>query len=208
MEQTNSLNLRELLLGRPTRLRYVIRFSICPRIHNESVAEHCFYTAYLAMMMAADLNVRLEGVREQVSIGEIAMKAILHDMDESYSGDMIRMFKHSSPEIKGAMDTAAEKFMLQHSQEVVGHGGICTMWKEAKSDNLEGAIVALADFLSVLSYVVQEIQAGNHVMYEHLEDLKTFYETFHQSRYEPLKEYIDQAGRILFGMQARRIQIQ
>lgn len=203
MEETNNLNLRELLLGRPTRLRYVVRFSICPRVHNESVAEHSFYVGYYGLMIAADLASR--GV--EVNLGEVGMKAVQHDMDETYSGDMIRMFKHSSPEIKKAMDTASEKFMEEHSREVVGHGGVCQIWKEAKSDNLEGAIVSLCDFLSVLSYVVQEIQSGNHIMYEHLEDLKKFYETFHSKRYELLKEYVDQAGRIIFGMEARRIQI-
>lgn len=203
MAENNHLNLRELLLGRPTRLRYVVRFSICPRIHNESVAEHSYYTAYLAMMITADLL--SQGF--EVNGFAVTSKALTHDMDESYSGDMIRMFKHSSPEIKIAMDTAAEKFMEEHSQEVMGNNAVCLLWKEAKSDDLEGAIVSLADFLSVVSYVVQEIQAGNHVMYEHLEDLKKFYETFHAKRYDVLKEYVDQAGRILFGMEARRIQI-
>lgn len=197
------LNMRELLLGRPTRLRYVVRFSICPRVHDESVAEHSFYTAYFAMMIAQDLMVR----EVEVNGYEVASKALIHDMDETYSGDMIRMFKHSSPEIKDAMDKAAEGFMEQHSKDLLGHEGLCTIWKNAKSDNLEGAIVSLADFLSVLSYVVQEIQSGNHVMYEHLEDLKKFYESFHTDRYIELKEYIDQAGRIIFGMEARRIQI-
>lgn len=205
MDERNSLNLRELLLGRPTRLRYVIRFSICPRVHDESVAEHSYYTSLIAMLIAGDL--RRSGI--EVNLGEVAIKSLLHDMDETYSGDMIRMFKHSSPEIKDAMDKAANICMEKFSKELMGEGGhLATIWREAKSDNIEGAIVSLSDFLSVLSYVVQEIQSGNHIMYEHLEDLKKFYETFHAKKYQGLKEYIDQAGRIIFGIEARRIQIQ
>lgn len=204
MDETNRVNVRELLLGRPTRLRYVVRFSICPRIHNESVMEHTGHTAMIACIVAADL--RNQGL--EVNGFEVALKALYHDMDEAYSGDMIRMFKHSSPEVKSAMDNAAEVFMAQHSKEMVGDGGLCTFWKEAKSDNLEGYIVSYADFASVVSYVVQEIMAGNHVMYEHLEDLQKFYETFHVPKYNELRYYIEETGNILFGINARRIQIQ
>lgn len=206
------INLREVILGRPTRLRYVVRFSICPRTHDESVAEHSFYTAFIALMLARGLHYEYDsgqGLGRPLDLGLILSRALMHDMDESYSGDFIRMFKHSSPELKNAIDSACESFMTKLACELTHDEGpdILQMWSEAKEDDFEGAIVSLADFLSVVSYVVQEIQSGNHNMYEHLEDLKRFYETFHSKRYAFLEEYIKECGEILFGLEVRRIQL-
>lgn len=205
------INIREILLGRPTRLRYVVRFSICPRVHDESVAEHSFYTAYIAMMIAVDIHrghLANGDSRGRVDIGLVVSRALMHDMDESYSGDFIRMFKHSSPEVKNAIDSASEGFMKKFTHTVAnGAEWVFNLWKEAKDTSIEGLIVSLSDFLSVVSYVVQEINAGNHNMFEHLEDLRKFYETFHDKKYDELRPYIEEAGKIIFAVDSRRIQI-
>ena len=41
----NPLDLKELLLGDPNRLRYVQRYSTSMVIHRENVAEHSYYVA-------------------------------------------------------------------------------------------------------------------------------------------------------------------
>lgn len=189
------INLQEVLLGRPSRLRYVVRYSICPRTHDENVAEHSYYTAFIALMLVRSLWRN----DFKINLGATLSRALMHDMDESYSGDFIRMFKHSSPELKEAIDGACNTFMQGWGKEVAVNGGddLVRMWSDAKDDTVEGTIVSFADFLSVVSYVLQEIKAGNHAMYEHFEDLKKFYATFSGERYGFLQKYIRQCGVLL-----------
>lgn len=215
MEKDYRIDLREVLLGRPTRLRYIVRFSICPRTHDESVAEHSFYTAFIALMIARSLGYRVEGSNgrdsHMIDVGLLLSRALMHDMDESYSGDFIRMFKHSNPQLKEQIDQACIGFMTKLAMEISrdpGEGGdLLQMWEDAKADDYEGMIVGVADFMSVVSYVVQEIKAGNHNMFEHLEDLKKFHRTFDSLKYEFIRGHIQECGKILDSVHAKRVEI-
>lgn len=202
MEKQDNLNLKEVILGRMTRLRYVVRFSICPRTHDESVAEHSYFTAQIGASIALDLASR--GVK--VDPGLVALRAIYHDADEAHSGDFIRMFKHSSPSLKLAIDQAADRFMRMYSQES-GSSHTLELWAGAKDSSTEGAVVGFADFLSVLQYIVLEIQAGNHSMFEHLEELKRFFGSFRSERYVVIHRYLPECAEILNNIEDRRVKI-
>ena len=200
--KTKELDLRAVVLGRMTRLRYVVRFSICPRTHDESVAEHSYYTAYIAMMIAMDL--RRDGV--EIDHGVVACRALMHDADEAHSGDFIRMFKHSTPGLKQAIDAASQNFMKEYAEEI-GSPPSLALWEGAKRADNEGAVVSFADFLSVVSYVVQEINAGNHSMFEHLDELKKFFSSFQAEKYALLKKYLGPCQAILDTVEDRRANI-
>ena len=203
----SSINLREILLGRPTRLRYITRFSICPRTHDESVAEHSYYTAYIAMMLG--LALQADGIT--VNMGLVLTRALMHDVDESYSGDFIRMFKHSSLSLKLAIDNANSGFVQKFCHDTgPGLPTLPEAWAFAKDATVEGAIVSLADFMSVVSYIIQEIKAGNHNMFEHLDDLRHFYDTFPKKaeKYAVLQNYIAQCGSLLNEIEVRKAEFQ
>ena len=202
MEAKKSFDLKAAVLGRITRLRYVVRFSICPRTHDESVAEHSFFTAYIGTMIAWDLHE--SGVA--VNPGIVAMRALMHDIDEAHSGDFIRMFKHSSPSLKLAIDNASAEFMKQCAKET-GSMAEYRLWEEAKDLTTEGLVVSFADFLSVVSYVVQEINAGNHSMFEHLDELKKFFSSFQAEKYTVLGKYLAPCQEILDTVEDRRTKI-
>lgn len=198
MDQGNSvaappLNMEQILLGRITRLRYVKRYSICPRVHEESVAEHSFYAAFIALVVGLDLQLKGHGVL----LAKVLSRAIMHDVDEAYSGDFIRMFKHSSPGLKTAIDAAALNFMKNFAITAGLNGPYVDLWSQAKDDSLEGKIVSFADFASVVSYIGQELASGNVVMREQLPDLMQFCASFYNERYQVLAEYVDAVRRVV-----------
>lgn len=197
MEKINNLvfNLKEVLIGRVTRLRYIKRYSICPRVHEESVAEHSFYTAYIALAIGRQIN---NNHNNAIDMGILLSRALVHDLDEVYSGDFIRMFKHSSPGLKTAIDAASFSFMKEFTKEMGERQSFTDLWLNAKDASLEGAIVGLTDFLSVVSYIAQEIRSGNVVMREQIPELKRFAASFHVgSRYQFLMPYVQTAEEII-----------
>src|SRR3990167_6610552 len=151
--------LKELLLGSSSRLKNIIRFSNSHRIQDESVAEHSFGTALYCLVIGNEL--KLAGLELDVNLA--VQRALVHDIEESHSGDFIRTFKHSDPELSKAIDRAAEKFAKSLFDEMSPKGSknLLALWKNAKDRTLEGMLVEFADFLSVLSYVIRESQMGN-----------------------------------------------
>jgi 5'-deoxynucleotidase YfbR-like HD superfamily hydrolase len=134
-----------------------------------------------------------------LDLGKVLSKALVHDMDECFSGDMIRMFKYSDPILKMEVNKACETFMSMLSSDIAEsyvRDSIYADWFESKNER-EGSIVAFADYLSVLSYIHQEIDLGNHRMERQVPELKKFHGYFREEKFEFLKEYIDTAGEIL-----------
>lgn len=203
MEGSNNIiDLRKIVLGNPSRLRFIIRFSNCPRIHDESVSDHSFYVALYTYYIAMDLY--WKGYKS-LDVGIALGKALVHDMDECFSGDFIRMFKHSNPELKKEVDEACKRFMLKFSSEITPdiflQGQFYDYWNQSKKD-VEGMIVAFADYLSVLSYIHQEIDLGNHRMERQVPELISFYKSFKDEKFKILNEYIETAGEILEEIQS------
>lgn len=206
-EGHNLVHLRDVILGDVSRLRFIIRFSNCPRIQNESVADHSYFTALYTYFIGASLVAS----GHKFDLGRALGKALMHDVDECFSGDFIRMFKHSSPELKDHIDKACVKFMVNFVHKVSTSEKlrlrILGDWLDSK-DRDEGAVVAFADYLSVLSYIHQEIDLGNERMKRQIPELRKFHSSFEaQERFVFLSDYIAQAGEILdeieFGVERR-----
>lgn len=195
-----SINLKEALTGWVTRLRFITRFSNCPRIHDESVAEHSYYTAFFALLILHQLEAR--GMR--VDRGSTLAKALMHDVDECFSGDFIRMFKHSNPELKKEIDLACERFarvlVESLSYEEGVRADLFRFWSESKQE-IEGKVVSFADFLSVVSYIAQEIESGNARMKEQVPELRKFFQAFLSLEYNFLGDLISQADMMIQKME-------
>jgi len=172
------LNITEMLVGKTSKLRNIIRYSNGNRIHNETVAEHSFFTAYYAMLMAYAL--RAEGL-SMIDVGEVATYALMHDLDECVTGDFIRTFKHSNPQLVDALMSASEGATKHLLRDMFGEPQpfLYTLWKCAKQpETIHGQIVAFADFLSVLAYLMQELQSGNTYILAQIDGFKEYCDGF------------------------------
>lgn len=219
MQGWTTLNLKELLDGDLARIRNVIRFSNSTRIKNESVAEHSFFTAYYSLMLAFTLVVEEHA---SIDFGEMLACAILHDVDEAKSGDFVRHFKYMNPEIKSHIEEATTEIMRQAFSPIFTKeraekyhnepaNTLQLLWKNAKNPNtLEGDIVAFADFLSVLSYVMNEIDCGNVKLLRQLDDMYEYARSFNKRnfiKYEEVKAWLCQVFGILnqYGMKKEEV---
>lgn len=205
--QLNQLNLKTMLTGEPNRLRHIVRFGNCHKIHKESVAEHSYFTVFYSLMIGAWLQGQVrenpEGITNQyvLNMGKLLARATLHDLEEARSGDFPRPFKYSSPEIKSALDKAS---VFAFRQCVAGLSFwtpdlaiLETLWSSAKDETIEGRIVRFADYLSVVAYLWLEIQGSNLTMRQHVSDMAKYAEEFDGPEYDCMRPLVSEAKELV-----------
>lgn len=159
---TNSFSTAKLLNGNYRRVHHVMRFSSVPCIKPESVAAHTFNVAFIVRLIAEQIMTK-EG--KQIDIGMLLTRAIMHDLDESMTGDFVHVVKYQDPEVKKRLDKVGSKFMKGLLGEIIGnHKQLLQDWQNAKAPGLEGAILKVADYLSVQSYLIEEMRMGNRLI--------------------------------------------
>ena len=88
---------------RMQKLRYIDRCSNTAHIKPYSVAQHSFYTALYALTFAQIENERAGG-DDLYNIGVLLQKALLHDLEESETGDILYPVHNENPEFKDRLD--------------------------------------------------------------------------------------------------------
>lgn len=193
------VNLHQLLLGNPMRLRFVERFSTFPHIFRETVAEHSFYTALYTMVMGEAVNTQ---PHQRIDVGLAVMKALVHDMEEGRSGDFPRPFKYSSNHLRLALNSASLQAMKQVVEKIydndIDRDLLCNLWQDSKDGSKEGRLVQFADFLSVLGYMWFEVKSGNSVFRsEQIEPLPEYFAIFKEQEFKFLEGWVAKCGKIV-----------
>ena len=88
---------KEIMAGNLIMLKHTYRYSSVPVLVRENVAEHSFWTAILAVTIAIELQMSRQ------EIGKVALKSLLHDIEESMTGDLIRDMKYHDDETRQAI---------------------------------------------------------------------------------------------------------
>ena len=130
-------------------LRFINRFSIYHVNKPETVAEHSYYVTYYAWKIAKDF----EGAGIKIDFRKLLEKALVHDLEETKTGDIITHAK--TPIIKNEINNISKKILPIDVYEI---------WKDAKDDTIEGQIIEFADSYEVLVYCLEEIKSGNKHM--------------------------------------------
>ena len=138
----------------------IFRFNAKPRIEEESVAEHSFYVALYAMIIA-DLESQ-RGLR--INMERLLRSAILHDLEESMTGDILHGFKYSSPSLSREINRMSLMFYKNLSSHLPKR--LARKYMEIRTNaknpkTIEGKILEAADKLEVLIYALGEISMGN-----------------------------------------------
>lgn len=196
---TELLSLDALLCGDVDRLRFISRFSTCNVIHKESVAEHSFYVAFYALQIGH--WVTTVSIDRSVRFDVLLGRALVHDIDESRTGDFYRPFKYSSDTLREHLEHAAglevKGIFERLWEDSVPRSLMHAHWLFAKSADTEGCILAFADFLAVLSYMWTEVKVANHTMREHKESMRAYIQTFYAPKFEFLTPLVAEAEAIL-----------
>ena len=129
-------------------LKDVVRYNCRKHLKEESVAEHSFYVALIALMICEE-----KGINDPDIIKDVLIKAVLHDMPEIELNDITHNVKERlnlRPFLKKFEDEYFEKKFTSYA-----------MLMADNSDDLVNAIVLYADAMSVKQYCLNEIALGN-----------------------------------------------
>ena len=154
-----------------------MRFSSTPQHFPESVAEHSFYTAYIVSLLC-DLAEQ-EGVKANRE--KAISMALVHDMEEMFSGDILTPFKHYSPEVNKTIQKVNRVLVPQVFESLSEdmREKYIALWNEdSKGKSMEAQMVKVADRLSLLSKCAEEVKVGNE-----------YFENIYESQLKLLQDY-------------------
>ena len=128
------------------KLKNIIRYNTRPKQTSESVAEHSFYVAVIALELCDEYGLGIE------ETNNIVVKALLHDMPEIEINDITYDAKERlnlRPYLKKYEDDYFDRRFPKYAELMKNTTG------------LDQLIVDLADAYSVLQYANHEISLGN-----------------------------------------------
>jgi putative hydrolase of HD superfamily len=141
-------------------LMTVGRFSVYKCHIREDVAQHSYFTALYAMILA-DLEIRHGN---KVDVERLLRMALLHDAEEARTGDIHHPFKHQDSSFTKTLDARAMKWFrdlmsglpVELAREYVN-------LREATADTTktESSIIKAADKFEALLWAYEEYSLGN-----------------------------------------------
>lgn len=148
--------LLEAVDGDVKRLDNVIRYSSIPTIVKESVSTHSYWVSLYSVLIH-----RILRPRNTTLIAPILITALIHDLPECVTGDVVRTFKYSSESLKREIDEAEAGIIKNFAKPIFD--------LYALRDDLVGQeerqyikdVVKAADFMSLHQYMLREIRRGN-----------------------------------------------
>jgi len=138
----------------------VVRFSTHTRIRDQSISEHSYHVALYAMLLA-DLE---ESFGNKVDKTKLLKTALLHDLEESMTGDIIYSFKHGDERLLREIRRLSSDFFKELIDKLPPEIAkeYFELWKNSKDMNtIEGRIIEAADKLEGLMYSIEEFSLGN-----------------------------------------------
>jgi len=147
----------KFLFGSNRRISRVIRFSTRPRVVDETVSTHSYYVVLYSLIISKMLINR--GVK--VNVEKTMTRAILHDLDESVSGDIIRTFRERLSDELEKLCYEVMRGILQGLDKKI-YEELLLNWSQ-KFNDIEGKIVNLCDNISGWAYSEEQIQMGNQI---------------------------------------------
>ena len=173
-----------------------IRYSLMYQIKEESLADHIADVGVLSYL----LTLRFNSYGENLNVGDVLEKVLLHDLDEVLTGDIPRSTKYYSDAGLNAMRGVALDAITKLAEGLPGSEGLVEKWKSAKQGK-EGSVLVLSDMLCVAKKVVTEVKIlGNgyflkvaYEMIDNLTELKKELESGELSKFnEDSRAYINQ----------------
>ena len=153
---------------------------------DESTLEHTAAVALIALHITIDFP--------EANMEKVLTRALLHDMEETITGDIMTPVKYANPEmtrvIKQFEDDAARVVSSVFSGPFGGNWSY-EAWRDAKDDTLEGDIIKVADKAAVVYKYRHELALGNKGFEQYEENIwNGLYHIKCTTKHEKLIPYI------------------
>jgi 5'-deoxynucleotidase YfbR-like HD superfamily hydrolase len=100
------------------------------------------------------------------NIGEVLKKAVIHDIEESETGDILFPVKHN-PQLKDIFEqlitAVVDKSLFSELDEVMKYK-FTNLWKSSKDGSKEGRLISAIDKFELLIFATTELELGNKAM--------------------------------------------
>lgn len=146
------------------RLDYVIRYSSVPVTTQENVSAHSYWVCFYSTLIFTEIS-----PNDRTLLAPLLVSAMMHDFVEGHTGDFVRTFKYSLPELKKAIDQAEELEIQKYPHQVQNLYKMAEDGLSFTDRMLIKSIIKAADFISLYSYMRKEFLRGNR-------EIKPFYE--------------------------------
>ena len=134
-------------------LSFITRYSNMPRIRNESVAEHCFFVASIAIQMRQIIHFDLP---------KVVVWAVIHDWPEAKVDDVSHKVKRDFPAVKKALKEAEKEIVKTYAEEL--HVQFERLDDDVKNMSINQLILHLSDAAQCVQYSATELRLGNNYM--------------------------------------------
>lgn len=135
------------------------RYNNIPRLKQESLAEHLYYTSILITKLLENTNLSVELKYSLLTY------TLVHDIQELYTGDIPHNVKKDSPELKTLLSNLEDSWL----QKTVYYNLIKQFEVESGKNHNLHELFKLADYLQVIMYTQEELKYGNkHIEIEQI----------------------------------------
>lgn len=192
----------ELINNPAFNASHTTRWCLVHQSKTESLSDHITEVSLLSYFLA----LKVESLGDIIDKGKMLEKVLLHDLDETLTGDIPRVTKYYTEEGLQAMRTIAIDAMEALFHSVDAKDEIIDLWKNCKKGK-EGTLITISDMICCSKKVVTEVKLlGNmnflKVAEEMKANLETLIRTANFSEFTPesvayLKEVISDAYDVM-----------
>lgn len=156
MRKENSL--KQVIFNPAMNMTAVQRYSCTRLAETENLAVHVAETS----MMSYIIGNELKSLGQDLNIGLLLEKCLVHDIDETITGDIVRNLKYATPEIHEGIEQVASSAVRKISDSIKGADNLVETWKDSKS-GVEGLVLKLVDMLCVVRKAMTEVELYNNL---------------------------------------------
>ena len=181
------------------RVKEIKRCNNFSVIHVEDVAQHSFYTALYAMYIASEYNKNVgaynmqfhhydcDNPKQTFNVDEVVRRALVHDLEESFTSDIPYNVKHHSEEANAIIKSVVKSKMeeLFEGANDINLDILNTSMNDKAG--FDGKLIAVVDMLELAIYSSEEVYQGNRCMQPMLDKCVRLIESY--DIYEDLVEF-------------------
>lgn len=165
------MRLKELLKSKIFRTDQVIRYSGLRTREPETLSHHIIEVQLLSLKMYYEL---LELGYNELELGQLLYKGLIHDMDEVITGDFPRPIKYYNKEIRDSIEFVADKSVQWLSYNEFGSMEPYEVWSTSKLGHA-GLVIKVSDLAVVAKKAAEEVLIfGNNEYLKVLDEVKGY----------------------------------